>query len=229
VLSLSNDWRVEDELLSDKVTNVLRRLIIERKLEPGSRLVQEELAQRLGVSRMPIRDAFKRLAFEGLVELDSRKGAFVARISRELFREVYSLRALNEPLVNRLSAESLDQEEIAALEDLLRKMDQCVIGDDTYQFAKLNQKFHGILRSRCSWQRLNQFVDALWNGLPPYTPTFIPGQAEQSQLEHFEIVKAIRYQNFDQVERVSRLHIERSGKALVNELTRDGFFMDEGD
>ncbi|MDQ0189541.1 GntR family transcriptional regulator [Alicyclobacillus cycloheptanicus] len=222
---MSDDWKVEDEPLSDKVTNMLRKLIVNQTFKPGDRLVQEELASRMGVSRMPIRDAFKRLAYEGLVVIEPRKGAVVAPVSRESFQEVYTLRMQLEPMANRLSAENLNIEDLGGLKSLCDQMEKCVAENDTYLFSQLNGSFHKLLRSKCQWRRLIHFVETLWDGLPPYTPTFIQGQAEQSQAEHRQILEAIQAREFASVETISRRHIERSRDLLLDRLEQLGYFV----
>lgn len=221
---MNDDWKLEDEPLSDKVTNILRKLIVNQTFKPGDRLVQEELASRIGVSRMPIRDAFKRLAYEGLVMIEPRKGAVVAPVSRESFEEVYTLRMQLEPMANRLSVEHLCTEEFADLKSLCDQMETCVVDNDTYLFSQFNGSFHKSLRSKCPWRRLVRLVDTLWDGLPPYTPAFIPGQAKQSQAEHRAILAAVEARDFTSVEELSRGHIERSRDLLLAQLDERGYF-----
>lgn len=221
---MNDDWEINDETLSDKVTHILRKLIVNQTFKPGDRLVQEELASRIGVSRMPIRDAFKQLAFEGLVVIEPRRGAVVAPVSRESFQEVYTLRALLEPMANRLSSEHLNMHDINQLGEMCDKMDERVRQDDTFGFTELNGEFHKLLRSKCPWLRLVQLVEMLWDGLPPYTPVFVQGQAEQSQLEHVEMVKAIKSKSLSELQEVSRRHIERSRDRLLAQLDREGYF-----
>ncbi|GMA60355.1 GntR family transcriptional regulator [Alicyclobacillus fastidiosus] len=222
---MNNDWRIQDETLADKVTNVIRKMIVNQTFKPGERLVQEELASRIGVSRMPIRDAFKRLAFEGLVIIESRRGAVVAPVSKESFQEVYTLRMQLEPMANRMSAENLNAAEFEELKLLCFKMENCSGEDDKYLFSQLNAEFHKLLRSKCPWNRLINLVETLWDGLPPYTPIFVTGQAEQSQYEHCEIVQALEKKDYHQVEEISYRHIERSRDLLLTQLESQGYFV----
>lgn len=222
------DWKITgDVLLSDKVTNALRTLILNQTLKPGSRLIQEEISEKLGVSRMPLRDALKNLAMEGLVEIDSKKGVSVVQMTSDLFNEVYTLRANLEPIAVLMSAKLLAAEDIEELESLVTSMDKCLKKNDTEQFSKFNRLFHLTIRSKANWKHLNRFVETLWNGIPPYTPVFVKGQAEQSHQEHKQMIEVIRQKNWDGLEELSRLHIERSRDTLLEFLKNKEYFSEK--
>src|SRR5699024_9343417 len=91
------------EMLHNKVCSVLRKAILKGEFKAGERLVQTELAERIGVSRMPIREALRTLEIEGLVKLEPHKGAVVREISKEDITEIYELRSILEPLALRKS------------------------------------------------------------------------------------------------------------------------------
>src|SRR4051794_5648296 len=100
----------------------LRADILEGRFEPGTKLVQTELATRLGLSTTPIREALQDLAREGLVLLDPHRGAFVRALSLDEVREIYELRMLLEPMLLRRSAGLLDTEALDAADDLRAQM-----------------------------------------------------------------------------------------------------------
>ncbi len=220
---VASDWGIEHEPLFAKVADALRTMILDQTLPPGTRLVQEEIAEKFSVSRMPIRDALKQLALEGLIELDARKGAVVAGVTIDQFQEVYTLRALNEPVAYRLSAPHLTESEVGRLHEWVERMGQYAKQGATESFAKVNKEFHRLLRAHCPWPRMNRLIDSLWVGLPPYTPVFVADQAMHSQLEHERMTQAIGSQDWELLERIAREHIERSRDALIDHLVQGGY------
>lgn len=220
-----DQWQIKgEELLSDKVANTLRTLIVNQTLKPGSRLIQGELSERIGVSRMPLRDALKKLAHEGLVELDPRRGASVVRMTAESFKEAYTLRAMLEPMANIISAKLFDKEDLKKLEAVVSDMDRCVSANQNREFSELNRDFHNALKAKLTWQQLNRFIDMLWNGFPPYTPAIIDGQAEISQKEHKQMFEAIKSKDWEFLETTLRYHIERSRDSLLEHLQKNNYF-----
>src|SRR5690606_14646120 len=108
--------------LQFKVTTKLRELILKGEFKMGERLMQEEWAQKLGVSRMPLREALRQLEVEGLVRIEPRRGAVVTPVSTEDIEEIYQLRALLEGEAVVKSLPFLDEEDIRELEAIYGKM-----------------------------------------------------------------------------------------------------------
>src|SRR5262245_16730232 len=120
----------DDSTAEEATTTALRRAILQGVLRPGDRLRQETLAAELGVSRIPLRDAFRRLEAEGLIRIDGRRGARVASLSADDVAELYELRRLLEVHCIRLAIRDLTDEGAAELLDLFGRMDPHV-GHDT--------------------------------------------------------------------------------------------------
>jgi len=110
--------------ISEAVTDTIRSAILEGRLKPGQRLPQAEIAEQLGVSRIPLRDALRRLEVEGLVVMDDRRGASVAEISLEELDEIFEMRILLEPACAAAAVERLSDNEVERLIKLLTAMDE---------------------------------------------------------------------------------------------------------
>lgn len=131
--------------LSRLAAEELRRAILGGRLKPGERLVEDRLSADLGVSRVPIREALRLLAAEGLVELQPRRGASVAAISPEVAREMVEVRALLEGLNARLAARRHDPEVVAELREVLRRGKAAAVSGTVEELVELNSAYHDLL------------------------------------------------------------------------------------
>src|SRR5699024_7296949 len=128
--------------LQYKVTTKLREVILKGDFEQGERLIQEEWARKLGVSRMPIREALRQLEVEGLVKLEPRKGAIVTPISTEDIKEIYKLRALLEGEAAEQSLPYLEQKDIEEIKGLYEEMNSLSTSEkDIEKYQHLNTYF----------------------------------------------------------------------------------------
>ncbi|QKV97046.1 GntR family transcriptional regulator [Streptomyces sp. NA02950] len=184
----------------------LRSDILDGRVQPGSRLVQTELAARLGVSTTPVREAIQDLAREGLVTLDPHRGAFVRSLSLAEVREIYELRIVLEPMLLRRAAEQLDK---AALDQAERLYEQMAEEHDLSRWAELNQEFHHILFAPAEDSRLAGIVAGLRDSATPYVALSLrePDQQEHSNAEHIELLGLLRAQDIEAAEELTRRHL----------------------
>lgn len=202
--------------LQYKVTNKLRELILKGEFRMGERLMQEEWAQKLGVSRMPLREALRQLEVEGLVRIEPRRGAVVTPISVEDIEEIYQLRALLEGQAVVKSLPYLGNEEIQELEDLYHAMIKLKADEsDVEVFMKLNSEFHRILRESCPWRRIQGFIETLWKGIPPYTPSLLTNHLADSNEEHRLMLEYVKQKDEVQLRRITEKHILRTKENLI--------------
>ncbi|MEH7121707.1 GntR family transcriptional regulator [Bacillus sp. JJ1503] len=214
-----SELRIENrDTLHLKVCNILREAIIRGDFRPGERLKQSDLADKLGVSRMPVREAFRKLESEGLILLEPHKGAVVKSINIEDIEEIYALRAELEKMAVYKSMDLLTEEDKNELSDLVEKMESAV---DVDEFIQHNIDFHRLLVRRCKWERLNSFIGTLWSGFPQQTPHLIKGKMETSNHEHREILEAVISGNKETAAALVSKHIFRTGEQLIQSLEDD--------
>lgn len=215
---------MSDYLLSDhdrstlqyKVTSKLREVILKGEFEPGERLVQEEWAEKLGVSRMPIREALQQLEVEGLVKIEPRRGAIVTPISIEDIEEIYYLRAMLEVEAVKCSLPNLEKEDIVELEELYQKMAMLKEDDiDVQKYTELNKHFHHIMKSGCQWRRIHQMIDTLWVGIPAYTPSLLSSYLQEAHKEHKMMLDYIKQNDPEKLADAIRKHILRTRDKLI--------------
>ncbi|MGG1558603.1 GntR family transcriptional regulator [Geobacillus thermoleovorans] len=213
---MNMEMKLDHTTLQEKVTAALRKMILLRKFTPGERLIQEELAESLGVSRMPIREALQRLEIEGLIEIIPHKGAVVKEISKEDIEEIYFLRSLLEGLAVQKSLNHLSKEDISCLEDLVEKMEEDIREDNLDGFVEHNILFHQLLRKGCNWKRIDKMIQYLWNGYPPYVPSLLPKTMKTSNEEHRQMLKAIQEKDPVKLRYLMEKHVMRAGEALLS-------------
>jgi DNA-binding GntR family transcriptional regulator len=177
--------------LYEEVAELLRQRIFARELEPGSWIDELRIAEALGISRTPLREALKVLAAEGLVTMKVRRGAYVTEVSEKDLRDVYHLLALLESDAARVVAQSASNEQMAQIEALHQNLEAAV--DNRDHFFEINETFHMLLLELADNRWRNQMVADLRKvmKLNRHSSLFKEGRIEQSLAEHRAIVQAL--------------------------------------
>ncbi|HEY4459040.1 MAG TPA: GntR family transcriptional regulator [Pseudonocardiaceae bacterium] len=130
------------DLLSDRIYDILRASILDGSREPGSRVVESEIARSMNVSQAPVREAVKRLAHDGLVISEPRRGSYVTEISQDEFAIARQLRAAVESVAARSAIASLTPADLADLRDIVARMRNAADASDSARFRSLDMRFH---------------------------------------------------------------------------------------
>lgn len=218
---------VERVRLDEQAYRALRRAIARGELAPGQRLVQEELAARLGTSRLPVRDALRRLERDGLVEPDGRGTYHVVRWGPEELAQLYEVRLLLEPAAAWKAALRLEAADLDALRQLHGELQRAARSGDGDAFVECNQRFHFRIYAACGNPRLVRAIEALWSGLPPLAPVVLPEQLARSVREHAHILHQLELRSGRGVAAALRRHIRGAGQALVEALRGRGAAREE--
>jgi DNA-binding GntR family transcriptional regulator len=205
---------IRRETLETQVYAALRKAIIEGRLARDERLVQDDLATQFGTSRIPVRDALKRLETEGLVTLDERGSYVVSYFGSEDVEEIYGLRLLLEPYAAGKALDCMTASDLEGLENIAQEMKEAATLKDIERYVQLNQTFHLSLYELSRQRRLARMIQSLWLGLMPLTPMAVPGQLERSAREHEAIMRALQDRQRDTLESLMRDHIEHARMAL---------------
>lgn len=191
----------------------LRRLILAGELAPGEPLRQEALADRLGVSRVPIREALKSLAAEGLVTYAAHRGYTVTEVSAADLAEVYHLRDLLESEAIVLAISRLGDDQCAALADTLSAAADAVDrAIDPGELRETNRRLHFLLFEAAERPRLIRLLDGLWDVSDVYRALYFADPANLPHIhdEHAALIDAVRRADSAAAVRISRAHRERS-------------------
>ena len=181
----------EHASLHGQVIAELRQAILTGRLKGGERLVEGKLADELGVSRNPVREAIRVLASEGLVDVAARRGASVAVMSDQEARETIEVRALLEGQNARLAARRHDKELIKRIEAVLKKGTAAVAARHFDQLFQLNQQFHEALAAAGQNRVLGELLQKLRNRTAMLFAPMSPSRQSRSWNEHAEILRAI--------------------------------------
>ncbi|MGD1147724.1 MAG: GntR family transcriptional regulator [Thermoanaerobaculaceae bacterium] len=205
------------------IAEQIRADILEGRLKPGEWLRQERLAQEHGVSQMPVREALKKLASEGLVEHVPYRGVRVVEFSVADVEDLYTCRSFIEGMAARFAATSISDEELDELRALATRMAECETPKDLPEYRELNRRFHGVIftASRRSYlvrtlaQLWSAFPTMLWSNVPRVAIASVPERDEPDVEEHAAIIAALAARDPVAAERAVRTHIEAAGKSLL--------------
>lgn len=215
--------------LAHWIADRLRSDILEGRLRPGEWLRQERIAREQGASQMPVREALRSLASEGLVEHVPYRGVRVVQFTVQDVEDLYACRADIEGLTARFAAISMTDDELRELADLHRRMLACETPQQLPEYRELNRRFHTLIftGSRRSYlirtlgQLWSSFPTMLWSNIPQAATSSAPGRDEADEEEHEAIVRALTAHDPDAAERAVRRHIEAAGSALLEVLRRE--------
>ena len=204
--------------LRDVVFNTLRRAILRGELKPGERLMEIQLANKLGVSRTPIREAIRKLELEGLVLMIPRKGAEVAEITEKNLRDVLEVRCALEELAVQLACERIDEEGVKALRDAGRHFKEILDSDDITQIAQADEAFHDVIFTATGNARLIQLLNNLREQMYRYRIEYLKKKECYPVLlaEHKEILDAISERDKDHATRITSQHINNQVDSVVD-------------
>ena len=196
---------------SQRVADHLRAEILGGGIGPGERVRQEEIAQRLGASRLPVREALRMLEAEGLIEHEANKGARVPRLGRHEVDVMYRMREQLEPLA---IAESLPQLDDAEVRRLGRIQDEIEAGVDLGRFLELDRAFHLGTYGGCVIEQLTATIVRLWNSTQHYRRAFVqlsgPGRMWVVNAEHRLLLDAVERRDSVDAGRFLAGHIRRT-------------------
>lgn len=188
---------------------LLRDAIVTGRMRPGQPLVESRLANDLGMSRTPIREAIKRLEQEGLVQIVPYKGATVTTLSLDDVREIFELRAALEGWAARQAAGRIRPAQVKTLEGLIRQMRQAEKRNAIREFFDLDTAFHRDITSVAGNRRIAGILDTLvgqTNRIRVLSMK-MPGRISRSVAEHLGILEALRKKDGELAEREMRTHI----------------------
>jgi DNA-binding GntR family transcriptional regulator len=193
-----------------------------RKLQPGDRLLETELAARLGISRTPVREAIRQMEADGLVVHVPRSGARVRALDYSEINELYEMRAVLEATAARLSARAASEVELAELEALNKEMEGAV--DDMDRLYRLNRQFHDTLLNAARNRYLSKSIEALKKTLLILGPSTME-EGERARLavaEHAEMIAALLARDGAGAEAAMRRHIDAAHQVRLRQLRTEG-------
>jgi DNA-binding GntR family transcriptional regulator len=215
---------INQSRISDQVYQYLRNEIIDGRIPPGERISPEELAVRLKISKMPIKEAIERLAGEGLLEVQSRRGTFVTRLDPLELAELFEVRCALEILAGKLAVRHITKADIEHLRKLISLMEKSTAVSDVRVHLEQNAEFHELIVKRSGNRKLLETYHRLRTpihlaGIHSRTADWVDRVARE-QREHRAIVRALEQRDPALVEQAITNHIMRASGSLVEDVER---------
>ena len=206
------DTGCRDNVASHRIADSLRAAILAGSYRPGERIRQEDVAARSGASRIPVREALRMLAAEGLVTLVANSGAWVTRLTMAECTEIYLIRERLEPLLLRTSMPFLGEAVIDRLAELAGEMERASAAIDA--FMRADREFHLSSYAGAASGETWHIIHRMWNATQHYRREFTKRAAKDglsvTHLEHRLLLDCVRRQDADDAERVLVTHIRRT-------------------
>lgn len=203
--------------IRDSVFVTLRSAILDGKLKPEERLVERDIAEQLGISRTPVREAIRKLELERLVIHIPRKGVVVAGFSKVDVLEIMAIRKVLEGLICSIASTKIKVKDLDRLETTLKHIQVEHDKDNQKRVNQLNDRFHEIIYRSAESPRLYEFHNTMREYINKFAHVAYtkPGRTEEALVEHAAIVQALRNRNSQEAEEVAKHHVEKSSAAYM--------------
>ncbi|MCD7873744.1 MAG: GntR family transcriptional regulator [Acidaminococcaceae bacterium] len=206
--------------LRELVCENIRQAIIDGTFSPGERLMEIQLANEIGVSRTPVREAIRKLELEGFVVMIPRRGTYVADISIKDINEVYEIRTSLDVLAARLAAERINDDELETLQRLLVEIGQHIEENNMEKIVEVDIAFHDVLYQASRNERLRNIINNLREQITVIRgcSMMYPGRLAYTMEEHRALVDSIAARDVERAQNAARIHLENAEHALFKNM-----------
>ena len=210
--------------LRDVVFHTLREAILRGDLKPGERLMEIQLANKMGVSRTPIREAIRMLEQEGLAVTMPRKGAEVAKMTLKGMEDVLEIRAALDELACQLACERITEEQLVRLEQKKKDFEVSLKTGNVKQIAEADVNFHDVIYDATKNPKLVVLLNNLREQVYRYRVEYLKNSEIYPTLikEHEAVVQALRHRNKEEVTMAMREHVKNQADAVKEVIIRQG-------
>ena len=208
----------DSRLLTSKVADKIREFIILGEFKPGERLVESKLAESLGISRQPVREAFRILELEHLITIVPRKGAYVSEISLKETKEIYQTRAMIEGFAAQLAISHITPKDLSQLEAILDLMGKSIQENNLQKVIQYNLSFHRKIVSLSKNDNLAKVYESMLLPVRRYQKMGLSLQSSWavSLEEHRTILEALNSRDIKRAEEMCRNHVLKAEKRLID-------------
>jgi DNA-binding GntR family transcriptional regulator len=214
--------RIDNHMtLRERIVETVRNAIVNGQLAPGTRIAEPELAEKFGISRTPIREAFRQLESEGFITVVPRKGAIVASLSQHDIADFYDLKMVLEGYAARCAVKTLKESDLVKMETVNRQIEAASQKNDLRRLLDLHNEFHDIFLRSCGNEKLHAIVQNLVMQFRRFRLILaMPGRIEGSIRQHWEIIDAFRKRDPELAEDLVRRNALYGKKILLRELAK---------
>lgn len=206
--------------LRDVVFNTLRQAILKGELKPGERLMEIALADKLGVSRTPIREAMRKLELEGLVVMIPRRGAQVANITEKDLNDVLEVRIALESMAIEKACKRMTEEQMLKMRRAEKNFERVMAEGNLVRIAEADVEFHEMIYQAADNARLYQVLSNLREQMYRYRVEYLKEEETRNQLirEHEQLSRAIRERDVEKAQELSFRHLENQRQAIIRSI-----------
>jgi len=212
--------------LKEQIVEFVKEAIATGRMRPGEKICETRLAEDLGISRTPLREAIQTLEAEGFLKLVPRKGAVVSEYSKKDIQDIYEIKAALEGLAARLATENQSSSDLDKMVDINAQLKAMTLSGEksVSRFFKLHNQFHDIFLKAAGNERLYQLNCHLMEPLKRFrlTSIAIPGRFEESVKTHDEIINLFKEKDAKKAEELVIKNVLDGGKALLAKLGNEG-------
>ncbi len=211
------------QTLREKILETIREAISKGQLKPGEKVAEPELAERFGISRTPIREAFRQLESEGYLTVIPRKGAVVTSLSERDVEEFYAIKSILEGYAASVAAEKLADKDIERLEGINDRLEKLAREGDVKTFFRVHNEFHDLFIRASGNEKLAELINQLmmkFNRLR-LASLSLPGRMEISVQEHKKIIDAFKRHAGEEADRLVSKTAALGGQILIQSLARE--------
>ncbi len=210
------------QTLREKILETIRESILRGQLKPGEKVAEPELAERFGISRTPIREAFRQLESEGYLTVIPRKGAVVTALSERAIEEFYAIKSILEGYAAQMAAENMTDRDIEKLEAINIKLQELAEEGDVKTFFRVHNEFHEVFIRASGNEKLLELINQLMLKFNRFrlASLSLPGRMEISVKEHEKIIKAFRRKDGAQADSLVRKTASFGGQVLIQSMAQ---------
>lgn len=211
------------QTLREKILETIREAILRGTLRAGEKVAEPELAERFGISRTPIREAFRQLESEGYLTVIPRKGAVVTSLSERDVEEFYTIKSILEGYAARIAAERMADKEIERLEAINDRLEQLAKEGDVKTFFRVHNEFHELFIRAANNDKLLELIGQLmmkFNRLRMASLS-LPGRMEISVQEHRKIIDAFKEHDGEKADKLVSKSAAYGGQVLIQSMARE--------
>ena len=210
------------QTLREKILETIRESILKGQLKPGEKVAEPELAERFGISRTPIREAFRQLESEGYLTVIPRKGAVVTALSERAIEEFYAIKSILEGYAAQMAAENMNEKDIEKLEAINKKLKELSDEGDVKTFFKVHNEFHEVFISAAGNEKLQEWINQLMLKFNRFrlASLSLPGRMEISVKEHEKMIRAFKRRDGTEADSLVRKTASFGGQVLIQSMAQ---------
>lgn len=211
------------QTLREKILEKIREDILKGNLRPGEKVAEPELAASFGISRTPIREAFRQLESEGYLTVIPRKGAVVASLSERDVAEFYAIKSILEGYAARIAAERLSDKDLERLEAINERLEKLAKEGDVKTFFRVHNEFHDLFIKAAGNDKLSDLITQLMMKFnrPRLASLLLPGRMEISVQEHRKIIEAFKHKDGEKADNLVRKTAAIGGQVLIQSIAQE--------